>query len=180
MIRILPSAQVGPDDAARLAWAIGFRDEGALPGTAGAPPQQSWVAADGTSLTWVDDAVLGISYAVVDGPSEDNVAARAEVQLSALAWPDIVRQLAVEDDWVELVELVYRLAIAAPRGYSAPVADVIGRLAEHPNSTVRRATYVAIRYINWPVLDRILRAAAHSDSDPEGRALAASLAPHPE
>ena len=119
---------------------------------------------DGTAWTWVDDAILGLSYAVLDGPTESDAADQVRRSLDARSWHDLHQQLSAEDDWVEQMDLLYQLAIAAP-AERVPVCRG-GRWTIHRERppTVRRPTYVAIRYLGWPDLTDHLRRAAVDES----------------
>lgn len=138
--------------------------------------EQVWTTPDKTlAVNYVEDPLSGMSYAHFRGADLEELTEEFGEKLSTF-WPDELVGLfyeATEHD--EIVDYLYRLAIAFPE-YDEQVFEIFERAATRaPHPKLRLAGLDALAYRTWPQSRAVVERVAGTDADPEVREQAARI-----
>ncbi|MFC9603423.1 HEAT repeat domain-containing protein [Streptomyces niveus] len=122
--------------------------------------EEIWLPADAkTSVHWIEDELLDVSYIVVRGV---NAAALAESIRSEIPMDDIPQlqsRVIADRDSDALIDTLYRTAVVASSKYDPQAFALLRWGLNDPDPLIRRVSLVAVSITGWerfiPVLDEI-------------------------
>lgn len=138
--------------------------------------EQVWATPDKTrAVNYVEDPLSGMSYVHFRGDDLEELMEEFGDKLSTF-WPDELIGLFHEaTEHNEIVDYVYRLAIAFP-DFDPEVFTIFeGVAADAPHPKLRLAGLDALAYRTWPQSRAVVERVARADADAEVREQAARI-----
>jgi hypothetical protein len=175
--RIVPREPFGRPDARRLASAHGLLLAGQVEPTETEPFEEVWQTPDGgTTVRYVEDFILNLTYLVVDGERADEHVDALRFDLFDPYEPTHVLSLADEAGGrEERLRAAALLGAVAPDEPNEDFVNRFQRALTDADGDVRLLAVFAAGYPGWRELISPLRANAAGDEDPRVREAAAHM-----
>lgn len=127
---------------------------------------------DGTVVRWFEDAVTGLGYATIHGPSEESTVELLDRELDLLQPAAYAELFEEQHTSADAGLALYAVATAAGPDHDAAAQEVLLRGMENEDPTVRRYAIVASTILGYRPLRLAIEALGREDQDPEVRATA--------
>lgn len=134
------------------------------------PYEEIWLSRDErTAIHLMEDDVVGVTYALLDGERTDDYSAQLEEDLPTIGAGRATDWLG-EAQGDERVTAISHLAVAAdPHAEDAAQLEAYRAALDDPDPDVRSAAAIGAAYLVWPGLLEPLRRLASGDEDADVR-----------
>jgi hypothetical protein len=140
------------------------------------PKESIYVTQDGTTgIHCIVDPLVHMTYLVVRGPREDEVAAAIRKSTAIIDHEAAVAMIATAQTPSERMRAVACVALTAPESFDAETFQLLRRAFQDPDPNVREVAAWVTVYPAWPELQPLLETMRAGDPIEELRADAARL-----
>ncbi|WP_329378420.1 HEAT repeat domain-containing protein [Streptomyces sp. NBC_01716] len=160
-VRLVPAPLVDIESAAATFISLGLTKHAAHIAEANqASAEEIWLTGDAeTSVHWVNDELLDVSYIVVRGGNADSLAENIRSELPMDGIPDLQARAIADRDPDVLIDTLYRTAVVAGSKYDPRAFALLRWGLGDPDPLIRRVSLVAVSITGWerfiPILDEI-------------------------
>jgi hypothetical protein len=151
LARVLPKPSVSRDDATHVAWSHGWQYHDMFLADGERPFEKVWLTDDrSTSIHWIEDPVLELSYLAVNGERCDEIADALRADLDTFDREDLRAMIERAHEWFDFLLALHHVAAAAPSVFDPELYAWFERGFTHEEPDVRKMAAILTAYPGWP------------------------------
>jgi hypothetical protein len=161
----VPLKNVTINEVDTLAWREEWSIQASIPRTQDNPYEVVFTAEDGTSIHYIEDFLLGVSYLLLRGEEPALVAERVRKKLPTYSVDEIKRLVAQGKTRDEQIRAIYLVAAATTPRFDASLYRLFEITLASNNPEVRSAAILGMGYAAWPEFKALLQPIEATDPD---------------